>query len=355
MNDQLFVSSHSNSEKELETESFIYQSISLSSITPDDIYARFFPVKFIEDEDARLFTARKITTSQLTTKYDAGGCVLIGQSCIVNCLEYGTSDWKKASRIIDSILEITNNISASEVTPVPTIYPIADSKFQILTGHKRFFALVYVEGYGSTAEFKLYNSKPMLTKVKHFREISRKEGYPQYKKLIVFISAMIEVDTLNNARLKAELEKHTIVETATVLGLSVTDYESYNALIRYPCVIDAYESGFRDSFAKTKKIVLETESDYMEKHDKSVLNLMDNRFINNEIKTKLLDKKQANETTRVFEIKPVVSSDAIKTLLSTNVLELDVGVDWKNMDWKDRVLVSESIAKVIDILESKTN
>ena len=169
-----------NNQENLLADSFSYQSIFLSSVMPDSTNARFMPAIFIEDNDAKLLVNRKITKKQLINKYQCEYHVLIGQSCIINCLEYGSADWKKANQTIESIMDLGNNISVSELIQAPTLYPVSDSKYQILTGHRRFFALVYANGYGSAAQFKLYSTKPLLSKVKQFKENASREDLPQY-------------------------------------------------------------------------------------------------------------------------------------------------------------------------------
>lgn len=350
--DQLLASSLNNQEKKLQSESFTYQSVFLSSVIPDTTNPRFIPAILIEDEHAKLFTNRKITKNQLVNMYHAEDHIIIGKSCIINCLKYGTPDWKKANQNIESILELGNNISVSELIQVPTIYPISKSKFQILTGHRRFFALVYANGYGSAVQFKLYGSKPLLTKVKQFQENSSREDLPQYGKLIAFVDAITEIDALNSARIRVGLKKLTVKETATNLGISMGAFDNYNVLTRYSCVCDAYESGLSFPFIKTKKIVLEVESEYKKTHQKSVLNVTDKKNIKKGIKSRLLGIQQLPTTSKSFNIKPIKSSSTIKTLLTTNIMELDTNIDWKNIDWENRSAVSKTLSAVIDFLES---
>lgn len=232
-----------NNQENLLADSFSYQSIFLSSVLPDSTNARFMPAIFIEDGDAKLLAKRRVTKQQLVRKYHSEDHVLLGQSCMINCFKYGSAEWKKVNQSIESIMELGNNISVSELIQAPTLYSVGDGKYQILTGHRRFFALVYANGYGSAAQFKLYNTKPLLSKVKQFQENASREDLPQYGKLMAFESAMLEMSTLNTARLKAGLKKLTVKETATILGVSMGAFDNYNVLTRYHGVISAYESG----------------------------------------------------------------------------------------------------------------
>ena len=349
--EQLLLSTINNKEG-LHAGSFTYRSIFLSSIIPDSTNARFLPAILIDDEDAKLFINRKITKMQLSKMYNAENHVIIGKSIMINCLKYNSSDWKKANHTIQSIMELGNNISVSELIQTPTVYPVGDAKFQILTGHRRFFALVYANGYGSAAQFKIYDTKPLLTKVKQFQENASREDLPQYGKLIAFESAISEIDVLNTARLKAGYKKLTIKETATNLGISMGAFDNYNVLTRYNCIISAYESGLSLPFIKVKKVILEVESGYKSKHGKSVLNITDKGNISDEIKSRLFDNNKVESITKTFKVKPIKSSSTIKTLLTSNVMELDTGIDWDNIDWENHAKVSNVLASVIAFLDN---
>lgn len=349
-NAQLLVSSL-NRQKDVHTAPVSYKSVFLSSVVPDTTNPRFLPAVLIEDEHAKLFVKRKITKNDLIKIYQAKDRVIIGKSCIINCLKYGSVDWKRANESIDSIIELGNNILVSELIQVPTIYPISDSKFQILTGHRRFFASVYANGYGSAIQFKLYKSKPLLTKVKQFQENASREDLPQYGKLIAFIDAITEINTLNTARLRVNLKKLTIKEMASNLGISMGAYDNYNVLTRYACVIDAYESGLSYPFVKTKKIVLSVESKFKAEYGKTLLNVTDKKKIAKEIDAVLFEKKQAPAPAKTYKIKSIHSSSAIKTILTTNITKLDTGIDWDNIDWEDKLSVSDAISTIIEFLD----
>lgn len=353
--DQLLVSSLNNEQKKLESETFKYQSIFLSSIVPDETNARFLPAVLIEDEDALLFVKRKISKSELIKMYNATDQVILGKSCIINCLKYNSSEWKKANKTIESIVELGENISVSELIQAPTIYPVDDGKYQLLTGHRRFFALVYANGYGSAAQFKLYESKPLLTKVKQFQENASREDLPQYGKLSAFLSAVQEIDSLNNARLRVGLKRLTVKEKAATLGISMGAYDNYNVLTRYPCVAKLYLAGLSLPFVKVKKLILSIETNYKETNGKNVLNITDRNAISEEIENQLLNNRPKTKPAKLkFRVKALTSPKAVQTLLSENILKLDTGIKWDNVDWDSAEQVSKVLNSVVDYIEKQS-
>lgn len=327
---------------------FEYKSIFFHNIVPDPTNARYIPAIMISDSDAKLFVNRKVSKMQLVKAYEGENHVLYGKDCFINCLKYGSNEWKKANETIESILDLANNIAVSEVIQVPTIYPVGEN-YQILTGHRRFFALVYVKGANAASQFKVYKTAPLLKKTKQFQENASREDLPQYGKLASFQDAQLELEALNQARLKMGLKKLTVREQVSILGISMGAFDNYTVLVRYPCVIDAYQSGLILSFIRLKKIILEIEETYRKAHDKSTFNVTDRRNINEEIKHVLSGKRKAPvQKSHPFRLKPLNSVQSLRRLLEVNVFELDTGIDWEGLEWQNTGAVNKALESVIE-------
>ncbi|TMP43889.1 hypothetical protein CWB96_11795 [Pseudoalteromonas citrea] len=344
--DQLILANVNNKEL-LHTESYEYKSLFLSTIIPDESNARFMPCIFIEDEHAKQFITRSISKHQLSKLYNAENHVLIGKSCIINCLKYGTNEWKKANATIESIVELGENIAVSEMIQAPTVFPTDDGNYQILTGHRRFFALVFAYGFGHVAQFKVYDNKPLLSKVKQFQENASREDLPQYGKLQAFLSAMMEIDALDQARLKVGDKKLTVKDKAKNLGISMGAFDNYNVLTRYPEVINTYEKGLSNSFISTKKIVLSIENDYKSQHDKKLLNLTDRKRIGELIEQKLTGTTSTAKKASALSIKNISSASVLQTLLFKDVSKLDLNINWQEIDWNNTQDVNSLMAKLV--------
>nr|WP_013933293.1 ParB/Srx family N-terminal domain-containing protein [Pseudoalteromonas sp. SANK 73390]CBK62741.1 tmuA [Pseudoalteromonas sp. SANK 73390] len=342
-----------NKEVSFKDEEFSYDAIFLSNIKPDPTNARYLPAVMLTDEDASLFVNRKISKRELVKMYDAEGFVLVGKNCFINCLTHGTPEWKKTNNTIHSIVDLANNLAMSEIIQAPTVYPLQSGKFQILTGHRRYFALVYTNGIDSVSQFKVYQREPILLKTKQFQENASREDLPQYGKLVAFNAALLELQTLSDARLRLGLKKLTVRETVSILGISMGSFDNYKVLTRYSCVLKAYENGIVLPFIHVKKIVLEIEEKYKKENDKSVLNVTDKRYINKEIDEALNEKPRKNNTAKSeFKFKKISSANTIKTLFESNIFQLDTGIDWSELDWGKTSDVNAALAKVIDYLES---
>lgn len=343
-----------NNQSDIYNSAHSYQSTFLNNITPDPANARFFPAIFISDVDAKLFTERKISKKQLCEKYNAEDSILLGKSCIINCLKYASSDWKKANDNIESIIQLAENIITSEVIQAPTIYPTDNNKYQLLTGHRRFFALVFANGYESAAQFKVYETEPALIKTKQFQENASREDLPQYGKLLAFNNAILELQMLSDAKIKLGEKKLTVRETANTLGISMGAFDNYNVLTRYPSVIDLYEKKLSHSFIYVKKVVLQAEKSYKTEHTKTVLNVSDRKIINTNIKNTLLKKpKTANKNN--YKLKPIQSAGTLKKILSEDITKIDMGIDWETIDWENHSVVNEALIRVVSFLEEQIN
>lgn len=350
-----------NSEDFLKEQLYEYKSIFLNRVFPDVSNPRFFPAIIMSDQHAYQLVTKQLSKQQLINIYDAEDKVIIGKSCIVNCCKYGTNEWGKANITIDSIIELGDNVAVSEIIQVPTIFPTEDGNYQILTGHRRFFAMLYTNGVDSAAHFKVYNSKPILQKTKQFQENASREDLPQYGKLRAFQDALLEIETLNISRKRIGKKALTVKEIASTLGISMGAFDNYNVLTRYPFVIEAYENGNSVSFVKMKKLILKVESEYKEEHQLTKLSITDKNAIDNEIKKYFNDEEDGISSTKVsrakaessknqYKFESIESPYVIEKLLKTNVCELECGVDWSSLNWSNPEDVNESLKELLKFL-----
>jgi hypothetical protein len=345
----------------LKEQLYQYKSIFINRVFPDASNPRFFPAIIMSNFHAKQLINKRITKQQLISVYGAEDNVIIGKSCIVNCCKYGSNEWKKANVSINSIIELGDNVAVSEIIQAPTIYPTEDGNYQILTGHRRFFAMLYANGIDSAAHFKVYNSKPILQKTKQFQENASREDLPQYGKLSAFQDAMLEMEALRHSRKKMGKKALTVKEIASTLGISMGTFDNYNVLTRYSYVIKAYENGNSTSFVTLKKLVLKLESEYKEEHQLTKLSITDKTAINNRIKKHLNDDEDDILSTKVnrskikqmksqYKFECIESPYVIEKLLKTNVCELECGVDWNSVNWSDPEDVNKSIKHLLEFL-----
>lgn len=352
--EQIIQASLASGENKFATDSgYEYKSLFISKILPDESNPRYFPAVIIDDECAYQVATKRLTKKQLIKRYSAEGKVVIGKSCIVNCCIAGSNEWKKSNQAIASIIELGENVAVSEVIQAPTVYPTDDGNYQILTGHRRFFAMIYAYGINGANHFKVYHQKPALYKIKQFQENASREDLPQYGKLRAFVTAMHEIEALDRARKRIGNKPLTVRETVNLLGISGGAFDNYNVLVRYPAVIDAYESGNSLSFVKMKKLVRSVEEDYRTRENISTLNVNHKRQINHEIADALNGSTSATtkkERKTLYSFDKVESPQIVKKLLSENILELNTGVDWEAVDWDDPVQVNEALRDVVAYL-----
>lgn len=332
-------------------ETFTYKVLFLNHVVPDKTNFRYFPSIVINDEHASLFIKRKLTKHQLVKMYKAENHVLVGKLCFINCLKYDSAEWRKVNKNIDSITELANNILLSDLIQAPTIFPLQNDNYQVLTGHRRFFALIYSKGNHAPAQFKVYDHPPLLQKIKQFQENSSREDLPQYGKLCAFNAAKIEIDALSQANKQLGRKPVSVRQTVSIMGISMGAYDNYNALTRYPSVLTAYENGLNYPFLKTKKIVLDTENAFKEQHDSPSLNVIAKRKINERIKMLLSGEALNRPVADSFRFRKIKSGSTVKKLLASNIMSLDIGINWDKVDWQDASTVNDIMNKVINYLE----
>lgn len=332
-----------------------YKSIFLNRIHADKKNARFFPAVVVPDQLAYQIATKRLSKSQLIERLDCIDRVVIGKACIVNCFSRGTVEWKKANETIASIIELAANVSVSELIQVPTIYPLDDGSFQILTGHRRFFAMVYTHGIDGAAHFKVYHSKPSLPRTKQFQENASREDLPKYGKLQAFQEAMLELDTLSSMRQRTEGKSLTVREISSLLGISMGAFDNYNVLTRYPAVLEAYQSGNSTSFIAMKKMVVNEEQKVRKNSGQSVLSVEQKRTINKQLKNILNNVTVDDEAPKKkrYRLGTVESAELVKIILTENLLAMDTGVDWQQVDWTQPKAVNDAFERVVSFLKAR--
>lgn len=336
-------------------QAYEYKSVFLNRIQPDEKNARFFPAVIVPDQLAYQIATKKLSKTQLIERLDCRDKVVIGKSCIVNCFHSGSFDWKKANASIASILELAANVSVSELIQVPTIYPLEGNSYQLLTGHRRFFAMVYANGIDGAAHFKVYNQKPSLPRTKQFQENASREDLPQYGKLQAFQEAILELETLNSVRQRSESKGLTVREMASLLGISIGAFDNYSVLTRYPSVIEAYQNGNPMPFIAMKKIVLTEEQRIRKKTGQTVLNVEHKRLVNKRIHD-IVNNVKVNkvvEKKRIYRLGTVESPELMKFILTENLLAIDCGVDWNKLDWQQPKAVNAALEHVLNYVREQ--
>ena len=174
-------------------DAFSYKVLFLNHVLPDETNFRYFPAIIIDDEHADLFVKRLLTKRQLADIYKGEGHVLVGKSCFINCMKYDSPEWRNVNKNIDSITELANNIKVSDLIQVPTIFPLEDDNYQVLTGHRRFFALIYSKGNHAPSQFKVYDSQPLMQKIKQFQEIPAVKTYPSTENCVLLMPQKLKL------------------------------------------------------------------------------------------------------------------------------------------------------------------
>lgn len=332
-----------------------YKSVFLNRIKPDPQNARFLPAVIVPDQLAYQIATKKLSKPQLIERMDCLDKVVIGKSCILNCFHRSSFEWKKANTSIASIIELAANVSVSELIQVPTIYPLEGNNYQLLTGHRRFFAMIYANGIDGAAHFKVYNQKPSLPRTKQFQENASREDLPQYGKLQAFQEALSELETLSAIRQRTELKGLTVREMASLLGISMGAFDNYNVLTRYSAVQEAYRNGNTMPFIMMKKIILTEELRMRKKIGQTILNVDHKRAVNKNIQDILnkIKTPATSEKTKRYRLGTIESPELMKFILTENLLALDSGIDWNSLDWAHPKAVNEALEHVINYIKAQ--
>lgn len=332
----------------LDSEHGDYRTVFVSSVQADPTNPRFIPALLLEDIDADGFINKRISKSELMENYSGENRVLIGKGCIVNGLNKGHEQYNIVRNSLLGLVDLAENILSTDLIQPPTLYPLEDGCYRILTGHRRFYALIYAYGVNTAQKFKVYDVKPVLYKTKQFQENASRDDLSPYGKLIAFKAALHEISLYSNAKTRGGFGKLTLKEQASLLGISTGALDNFRVLTRYNCVVTAYENGLKRPFLKVKKLILELEKNYKSTKNITSLSYPDKNAIECLISDTLSSKSTPK---RMFKTMPINSISLVKKLLTTDLQNVIESVIWDSINWNDGDEVLRIYKEVINYLE----
>ncbi|MCF6437904.1 ParB/Srx family N-terminal domain-containing protein [Pseudoalteromonas luteoviolacea] len=345
--------SNNQDEDIINDEPFTYKTLLLNEVCPDLNSPYYIPVVKISDLDASLFVARRISKNQLITKYSAHDKVIVGKDCIIICMQNGTKKWQGALQSVRSIITLSDKIKLVAISQIPSVFPLEDGKYQIVTGQYRYLASVYVHGLEGISQFKVYQNKPLLNHAKQLSDHIFRDDISALDKLLAFKSAKDELDTVSlvlHQIGRASLSYQTMLK---VMAIPNQVYDFYIKLFKYPCIFEAYQAGLKKPLESVYTIIVDYEM-FVSAHFDIVIGSSSFRSKVEQLIAKKLDNICHNfPNGSSIQIGQVTSAKVVKFLFSENVFSLDTGIDWSKLDWSDTVAVNEVTKSVMDFLENR--
>lgn len=292
-------------------------------IQPQSDNPRYLPVKFAKRDDADSIALLV-------------NCVVCEKGILENRLDKNNPRYEAVDAEIEEIKGLAETLKHSELVHPIAVWRKNMSDYAIVAGHRRYYAIRYLYGGLIKVKVKIYAEKPKnINVLRHIENFSRNDlTLPDA--LNSYTNAVIELENIEKEKL---LQNRASVVTS-YLGIGRTTFYRYDKLYDYrEFVMPLLENRIVESLRALYEEIIKAEGKGREEVQTYLKSLLsENKFY------KYLHEPVAKKVgrTKQFISLPKVKVDkasAIKRLLTEDVTQLDLGIDWSKVDFEDPVMI----------------
>ena len=346
----------------------IIERMTMDMVAPDPQNSRIFPVVRVTGEESYLHRCDSTKSTPVYILLDKG---VIENHCPQNHPSFGV-----ITKYVEDVKLLAGQIKQQGGLLQPIeVFKTGGCAASIVYGHMRYYSVVFNIGWESAWDFKVLKEKPANLKIRQFAENNLKSHLSSIEKLIGFQQAKVNLQNIFASQGRGEPKSEDYMIS---LGVKKSTYWRFSKIIQFPLLVDAMKAAI-GHLELRNTLDLISKSEALEKESKQSIDscisyIVIKYFEQNktlQLPESLTAIKQV--TLRLFESKPkekaaakagrkpvsyntpkVKSSLAIKTLLTTDVTQIDIdGVNWDDIDWNDKTMVNEALTATIKALEAK--
>ena len=335
----------------------IPDDIYISRVHPDPNNARDFPV--IKAVEERMF---------LSVPENVGSAyIILEKGLLDNKTPKGHPLYEHIENQIREISALSAQIKAGGGIYQPIeVYRTGGTSYQIVYGHRRFYAVVYWLGWEAAWSFKVHRTTPKNLKLRQFVENHSRSDLAFHEKLKSFNSALEEINGQQNQ------EELSSAELINLLGIGKSTFFRFKKWNSYPFIQRVAMDGM-DFIGSNllESIFSKVEGQHKESDEVPIEDLLKSALAKEfkkakrkipeylQVKTKHSIRNETPSNTsrpgkkaQSYSAPRIKSTAAIKTLLTSDITQLDIeGVNWSEVDWNDCSQVNGCLSATIKHLE----
>jgi ParB family chromosome partitioning protein len=275
-------------------------------------------------------------------------CVVCEKGILENRLDKSHPRFEEAELEIEQIILFAESLKRIDMVHPITVWRANMSNYPIISGHRRYYAVRYLYGGTIKVKAKVYLKKPRFVSVLRHAENFSRASLAATDAITDFMAAVKELED----NLKPEELKPNKVETVCQhLALSQATFYRFDKLSNYA---DLVKPLFEYKIATNiQELVAEIKKAEKAGGRKVVESYLQSMFTKKKF-TPFLHKKEASTSrgrAKTYITMPkikVSNKGAIKRLLTEDVTQLDLGIDWDTVDLDD----TEQLEKALKIIIS---
>lgn len=303
-------------------------------IQPQSDNPRYLPVKFAKRDDAD-------SIASLTN------CVVCEKGLIENRLDKSNPRYDAVDAEIEEIKGLAETLKHSELVHPIAVWRKNMSDYAIVAGHRRYYAIRYLYGGLIKVKVKIYAEKPKnINVLRHIENFSRSDlTLPDA--LNSYSNAVLELESIEDEK----LSKSRAGVVTSYLGIGRTTFYRYDKLHEYrEFVMPLLENRIVESLRGLYEEVIKAEQQGREEVEKYLKSLQSqgkfHKYLQAPVAKKVGRSKQFISLPRV----KINDISAIKRLLTEDVTQLELGIDWETIDFDDPVMLENALKELFKSL-----
>lgn len=303
-------------------------------IQPQSDNPRYLPVKFAKRDDADSIALLK-------------NCVVCEKGLIENRLDKSNPRYDAVDAEIEEIKGLAETLKHSELVHPIAVWRKNMSDYAIVAGHRRYYAIRYLYGGLIKVKVKIYAEKPKnINVLRHIENFSRNDlTLPDA--LSSYSNAVTELESIEGEK----LSKSRASVVTSYLGIGRTTFYRYDKLYEYrEFVMPLLENKIVESLRGLYEEIIKAEQEGREEVEKYLGSLLSQEKFHKYLQVPVVKKVGR---TKQFISLPKVKVDnasAIKRLLTEDVTQLELGIDWKSVDFNDPVMLEKALKELFKSL-----
>ncbi|MDG6100023.1 hypothetical protein EXU34_21425 [Alteromonas sp. ZYF713] len=303
-------------------------------IQPQADNPRYLPVKFAKRDDAD-------SIASLTN------CVVCEKGLIENRLDKSNPRYDAVDAEIEEIKGLAETLKHSELVHPIAVWRKNMSDYAIVAGHRRYYAIRYLYGGLIKVKVKVYAEKPKnINVLRHIENFSRNDlTLPDA--LNSYSNAVTELDSIEGEK----LAKNRASVITSYLGIGRTTFYRYDKLHEYrKFVMPLLENRTVESLRGLYEEIVKAEQEGREEVETYLKSLSEQQKFHKYLQVPAVKKVgRAKQFISLPKVK-VNQTAAIKRLLTEDVTQLDLGIDWNNVDFNDPAMLENVLKELFKSL-----
>ena len=303
-------------------------------IQPQSDNPRYLPVKFAKRDDADSIALLK-------------NCVVCEKGLIENRLDKSNPRYDAVDAEIEEIKGLAETLKHSELVHPIAVWRKNMSDYAIVAGHRRYYSIRYLYGGLIKVIVKIYAEKPKnINVLRHIENFSRNDlTLPDA--LSSYSNAVTELESIEGEK----LSKSRASVVTSYLGIGRTTFYRYDKLYEYrEFVMPLLENKIVESLRGLYEEIIKAEQEGREEVEKYLGSLLSQEKFHKYLQVPVVKKVGR---TKQFISLPKVKVDnasAIKRLLTEDVTQLELGIDWNSVDFNDPVMLEKALKELFKSL-----